>query len=311
MSNTPPSAPPPSTVQSSEISLEDIDRLLEAEDPEFTKSLDEVRAVADDKDVVIEASAIDESLSSDDKFEDKPETRIGKIKARIRLSIYGFRVRLKARFIQAGKDFLIFLKTRPKEFFFFSLATLKVLLKQSTVPIKAFRTASSAQRLAALVLIALVAGCVWVLLANVKGIWLPQLNQPILHSFEKYAEDVETFDPKDDGESFYSAFPQERHEFLFPKIKVNLRRTPDSPLPMGAFEMVVEVDSKDSAIEIRDREVEFLDLVQRVFEEETFNDLETELGKAKVKSALKRELNQKLTQGWVKEISFKTFILKP
>jgi flagellar basal body-associated protein FliL len=80
---------------------------------------------------------------------------------------------------------------------------------------------------------------------------------------------------------------------------------------MGAFEIVVLLDSKDTAIEVADRQVEFFDLLQRVFEEESFNDLETELGKSKLKSHLKRELNQKLTQGWAKDISFKTFILKP
>jgi flagellar basal body-associated protein FliL len=94
-------------------------------------------------------------------------------------------------------------------------------------------------------------------------------------------------------------------------MKVNLRRTAENPNPMGAFEVIVQVDSKDTAIELRDREVELNDHLQRVFEEETFSDLETEIGKARLKTSLKRELNQKLTQGWVKDISFKTFVLKP
>ena len=80
---------------------------------------------------------------------------------------------------------------------------------------------------------------------------------------------------------------------------------------MGAFELIVLLDSKDTAIEIRDREVEFFDLLQRVLEEESFADLESELGKQRLKGRVKRELDQKLTQGWIKDINFKTFILKP
>lgn len=48
-----------------EIPLEDIDKILAAEDPDFAKSLEEVRAVEVDKSVVIEASAIDETLGEE------------------------------------------------------------------------------------------------------------------------------------------------------------------------------------------------------------------------------------------------------
>ena len=206
---------------------------------------------------------------------------------------------------------VVFLKTRPKEFFFYALSVARVLRQEFMVPVRAFQEASQLKRSAALVLIAIAIASLWVLLANVKGIWLPQISEPILNSFESVADHVQTFQPKEEGESFYSAFPQERHEFLFPKMKVNLRRTSDSPNPMGAFEVIVLLDSKDTAIEVSDREVEFFDLLQRAFEEESFTDLESELGKNRLKSRLKRELNQKLTQGWAKDISFKSFILKP
>ena len=86
------------------------------------------------------------------------------------------------------------------------------------------------------------------------------------------------------------------------------KATAENPNPMGAFELVVELDSDDTAIEVRDREVEFFDHVQRVFEDETFRDLETVLGKDRLKSRIKRELNHKLTQGWVKDVKFKTFV---
>jgi flagellar basal body-associated protein FliL len=310
MSQSPPTENSPPKAE--EIPLEDIDKILASEDPEFTKSLEEVRAVETDKSVVIEASAIDETAG--DELGTKAESAPRGLRAlttRFRLWLFQQRMRAKAAFIQFLKNALIWLKVKPKEYALFSFAMLKVGIKKASIPLNAFKNADRSARLMILILIAIGAGCAWILIHNMKGIWIPPINEPILRQFAPYADSVETFDPKEPGESFYSAFPQERFEYLFQRMKVNLRRTPDSPWPMGAFELIVALDSKDTAIEVRDREVEFSDLLQRVFEEESFNDLESELGKNKLKARIKRELNQQLTQGWVKEVSFKTFVIKP
>lgn len=295
-----------------EIPLEDIDKILEQEDPEFAKSLAEVRSVEAAQDVVLEASVVgDEEIPTEGDLEDKPVKGFAKIKQKVRMGLSSLKLRIKNRLVTMGLDFVVFLKTRPKEFFFYSIKMLKLGAKNALVPLKAYQAASRAQRITALILIFIGVLSAWVLLNNFKGIWLPRIHEPILRSFEDQADSVETFDPKQPGESFYSAFPQEIHEFLFPKTKVNLKATKESPNPMGAFEIIVELDSKDSAVEVKDREVEMFDALQRVFEDETANDLENQLGKDRLKSKIKRELNQKLTQGWVKDVKFKTFILKP
>lgn len=279
-----------------------------------------MRAVAPDANVTIEASAVDESgdpiaETKNVNEEALAETQFAKFRIRMKTKFRtwwaDYKVRSRERMKQAGKDFVVWAKTKPKEYLLFSIAMSKTGFKNAMVPVKAFQDASTGQRLAVLILIAALCGSLWVLLANFRGVWLPRLHEPILTSMEAHADWAEAFDPKDNGESFYSAFPQERHEFLFPKMKVNLRPTDENPLPMGAFEIVVQLDSNDTAIEVRDREVEFNDLLQRAIEEESFGDLETELGKSRLKSRIKRELNQQLTQGWVKDVNFKTFILKP
>ncbi len=292
-----------------EIPLEDIEALLEAEDPEFTKELEAVRAVENDKDVNIEATVVSDEDGPGDK--EIKESRIAKLRARVRMGIYTLKVNSKARLIAFGKASLVFLKTKPKEYALYSFAMSKVLAANAVIPLKAFKAANRVQKLGAITLIAISVITAWVLLSNLRGVWLPLLNEPILTNLGEQGEWTEEFDPEDGVENFYSAFPQEIHEFLFRKMKVNLKATGDSPNPMGAFEVIVQVDSKDTAIEVRDREVEFFDGLQRVFEEETFNDLETDLGKSKLKGNIKRELNQKLTQGWIKDVKLKTFILKP
>ena len=220
---------PPNDQNSSDIPLEDIDRLLEAEDPGFNKSLEEVRAVENDTEITIEAGAIDESLTTDDKFDAVPERGIKKLKYRLHMAWMGFRNRQKAMLAQGFKNLLVFFKTKPKEYLFLSIKLAKAGIKQSAVPLKAYREATRAQKITLLVLLLLGVGASWVLLQNFRGVWLPQLNAPLLRSFEPYADSVTKFDAKEKGESFYAAFPQERHEFLFPKIKVNLRRTREKP----------------------------------------------------------------------------------
>jgi flagellar basal body-associated protein FliL len=301
----------PDQPKGEEIPLEQIDKLLEAEDPEFTKSLEEVRSVEVDRSIEIEASAIDESLSEDDGFEDESEKGWRKLRSKLKAKWQAAKIRVKNRLIQSLKNALMFFKTRPKEFLFYALKMAKIGAKKSLVPLIAFKNADRSRKLTVLLLAAMAVASAWVLLANFRGIWLPHLNEPILRQFTPYAKFVESYDPKDGGESFYTAFPQKRYEFLFHKMKLNLTAGPENPLPMGAFEVMVLLDSKDTAIEVRDREIEFYDMLSRVIEGFTFPELASEAGKARLKSAIKREMNQNLTQGWVKEIDFKTFILKP
>ncbi len=292
-----------------EIPLKDIDKLLAEEDPEFAKSLEEVRAVEVDKSVVIEAAAIDETEEGEAGVE-----KVSFLKRQLRkfrAAVVAFRLSLKARLIQFAKNSLIFLKTKPKEFLFYSLALSKKSAKAAKVPLLAFLRAPRIYQITVLILLTMAVGTIWVLSANLQGIWIPHLTEPILSDLADHADHVEDYDPEDGTESFYSAFPQEIHQFLFKKMKVNLRRTSDSPNPMGAFEVVVDVDSEDTAIELRDREVEFHDMLQRLMEDEIVTELDSETGKKILKGRIRKELNGKLTQGWIKDIHFKTFVLKP
>lgn len=298
---------------SEEISLEDIDKLLADEDPEFAQQLEEVRAVETDSSIEIESSV--ETEDGEETAEAaQPEVKQSNIifrllgKARDKWDL--FRIRQKTRFKALFYESIVFLKTKPKEFAFYLITQLKALLQKIKDLINALLDLSRLQKITLLLLIAMGVGAVWLLKANLKGVWIPALQEPIIQSLESVADAEFTFDPKEVSQ-FYSAFPQERHEYLFDKIKINLRRTAGHANPMGAFELYVLLDSKDTAIEVRDREVEFFDLIQRTLEDESFESLEGEAGKNKLKSRLKRELNQKLTQGWVKDINFKTLILKP
>ncbi len=245
-----------------------------------------------------------------DPSRNKKEGKVS-LSQRLRQGLRRLLMHLKSRAISFAYKSIIFLKTRPKEFALYVVAMLKVFVGRLQSFFKILRASTRAQKLTFVVFVLTILAGTWILRANLKGVWLPQFQEPVLTNFADHAESVDTYDPKEPGLSFYQAFPQERHEFLFKKFKVNLKRTQENPLPMGAFELIVLLDSEDAAVEVRDREIELHDFIQRVFEDETFADLEQEIGKARFKSRLQRELNQKLTRGWVREVILKTFILKP
>src|SRR5262249_43414299 len=152
---------------------------------------------------------------------------------------------------------------------------------------------------------------VMIVSANLKGRWLPALMPPLLTNFYEVADQKFDYDPKTDMIPFGRAFPQDPEMFLINKIKVNLRRTSGHPNPMGAFEIYLQVDARDTAVELQTRQVEIHDQVQRIIEEQSYNEMVSDLGKNRVKGIIKSQVSQALTQGYVVDVHFKNFILKP
>lgn len=80
---------------------------------------------------------------------------------------------------------------------------------------------------------------------------------------------------------------------------------------MGAYEFYLEGMVPEVVIEIKDREVEIRDLMQRVLEEFNFDQAESAEGKLLINEKLKKEVNAKLTTGKLKQVWIKTAIVKP
>jgi hypothetical protein len=130
---------PNDQTKAEEIPLGDIDKLLEKEDPEFTKSLEEVRAVESAKDIEIDASAIDESQVPDAPAAKKKSGGLKAFKLKLKAGTRGLGMRLQARLVQAGKEFVQFLKVRPKHFALFALKSIKAAIKNAAVPVNSYQ----------------------------------------------------------------------------------------------------------------------------------------------------------------------------
>lgn len=99
---------------------------------------------------------------------------------------------------------------------------------------------------------------------------------------------------------------------LLPEIKVNIQRSQNSSTrPMAMFELYLEASSDETAKELKSRQNEILDNIQRVAETVNFDDFSSAQGKIKFKLKVRKTVNEILNSGRLKETYFKTVLVKP
>lgn len=142
--------------------------------------------------------------------------------------------------------------------------------------------------------------------------FLPDLDRQALNSFEEVASGSFAVRKEDGFEGFDSSLRHPEYVVLLKRVVVNLRRAFKSRKnPMALFEFYLEASTQEAAVELREREVEFLDRLQRTIETMTYRELNTEIGKQRMKVAIRRDLNQVITKGRIKRVLIKTMTLKP
>lgn len=119
-------------------------------------------------------------------------------------------------------------------------------------------------------------------------------------------------DPKSLLEPFYTSPRVKSYSFQMKPVVVNLkRRNLEKDNPMGFFEFVFVGNSGDVVIEMKSRESEFIDLTERVIEDHNYETLDTPEGKRNLKEDLRRELNARLNEGFIRTIEIRNFFIKP
>lgn len=157
-------------------------------------------------------------------------------------------------------------------------------------------------------------GLVLVASNTIRGTLLPKTEKAWVANFADHADGVFTYDLEGPFEDFNDPLLHPEFVVLIQRIVVNLARTEeaaDNANPMAAFELYLQTDNQDAAIEIKDREVEIRDSLSRAVERMTYTDLVGEEGKAKLKLLIRRDLNEVLTKGKVRRVFFKTIVLNP
>lgn len=133
-----------------------------------------------------------------------------------------------------------------------------------------------------------------------------------LNSFAEIGSDLSEFNPNDEVESFYDNLRFAKNLVSISPMHVNLKASENSGHnPMLAIEITAEGLSADAIIEIKDREAEFKDMLLRLTEEKTYDELVESQGKLVLCEQYRDLLNAYLTRGQVRKILLKSFVIKP
>jgi flagellar basal body-associated protein FliL len=293
------------------ISESELDAVLMLESPELVAEMALIRDVAKSAGKAVSPSALDgdSSIVGVD----------GRLTVRQRLGVQLLKL------VSAVRKTQDFFKHAAKD----SKGLLRELLAQAIVSaIKSFHTRKGQlgagfswyrsrtwqQKLSIFMATAVVIALIFVVARIVQGNLLPKTEREWIASFEEKADGVFTYDRNDPFEDFNDPILHPEFVVVIERVIVNLARTKEADEganPMAAFEFYIQTDNQQSAIEVKDRNVEVRDVLARAVERMTYPELATEEGKQKLKLILRKDLNTIMTKGRVRRVYFKTIVLNP
>lgn len=210
----------------------------------------------------------------------------------------------------SAKYFIIWLVTEGSKKLL--LAILKQLSQIKDV-LKIFMHWSWKRKVAFLITFSLLGAISFGFFYIVKNKYLYKDDFQFVGSMSEIATSAFSYDPKTESETFYSSARIKTFSYKLKPVVVNLKRKPGKTKknPMGFFEFVLDGSSGDVLVEVKSRESEIVDLVQRVIEAMDYETLDTIEGKIVLKETLKKELNKTLIEGALKNVQIQNIIINP
>jgi len=301
-------------------SLDDLDKMLEDTDPEFAQSLDEMKNDKDLQSAEVQDIEIDEGESSEPGQPSKMKLALKKVLRPIKKKV----ITPARKIVNAAIGRLVWtkawVKRTTKEAKTFVINDLPDRIKYFRSHFKKtahdrwlwFKALSGMQKtLVALVVpfISLVSALV---IMVTKGVSLPMLEPPLIGNLEEYADSVVKYNVATDMVNYYRAFRQNEFTVQLDRIVVNIRPSQSSSsLPMAAIRLYLAGSTQQTAIEIKDREKELKDVISRVVEDMSYDDLNSTRGKEQLKERVINAVNQRLNVGIVMTVYMETFVIKP
>lgn len=292
MENDKPKAPLSVAVEEEEYNDSDLDQALAEEDPEFLSSISEIQKdnevfVATQQEIIVEQHGFFKGIT--------------------------FRIGLMFRVWRKGlKEGLVFaIKQGPKAILGAIKDAISRRLEAISEAQRNFRYLSWKMKLGFFAILILMGGTGFFLYRSLTHGWVTEKEDLFMRSLQTVAGHSEEYE-LDDTEPFYENLRTSSNMLLIPKMVVNIKPSSKSGRnPMGAFEFYVEGLIPEVVVEVKDREIEIRDLMQRVVEGFTFDLLDSPEGKKLMCEKLQKEINPLLTTGKLKKIWIKTIILKP
>ena len=283
------------------ISAEDLDKFIDQSDPDFHKSMSQVTDVKDINVANIELLDLDKILAESPK--EKVSFRVAFTRPLLFLS--GAVKFIQNLFFRALKEGLPFLLKQTK-------TLLGFILKKVKEKITEFKYLSVSKKLALVGISLLTIFLGLFVFRSLTVGFIPQGAPLFVNSMEEWARHVSTYNNDSSFESFYDSSRVKQNIVALRRAVVNLKPSIGSgPNPMAFFEFFVEGNSTDVAVELKDREYEIIDVVQRLMEDMSFSELDATEGKQALMDNIRRELNSLLTKGKIRRVYIKQAIIKP
>ncbi len=294
------------------LSPERIDELLNIEDPEMAKQIEALRGEGfDQADAAALAADEDEDIAQllppgkITRFE-RARFLMLRVEGHVR-NLRSFLVRL----VKDSKGVTLELLAKSKLLLMAALGALIARMRAKTAWLSSRRNSQKAALLMSFLALGLL---VFVTAKTIQGTLLPNAQRAWVADFADHADGKFTYSSTASFEDFNDPLLHPEFVILVERIVVNLSRTQDaseSANPMAAFELYLQTDNQEAAVEIKDRSVEIRDAVARSVERMTYPDLAGEDGKAKLKLLIRKDLNEVMTRGKVRRVFFKTIVLNP
>lgn len=317
-------APVPGSMSGSNVfSLDDLDKIIESEDPNFKNEMAQINAAVTEIKADIDSLDIDEpgdigaetenvELSSKEKivaFIFKPWRKLKEI-YKLKKLVFKNKMRM---FLEQTKSYIRNeLPERLKYYKSRARSQAQWLSGYLSGEWGRFKKLNLLQKTALIFVVSTSVIAVFIFSRIYVGSVLPQFEDPLVHSLADEAKLVSSYKDKNELQDLFEAFPQVEFNVLLARVIVNLRPDAQSGRnPMGAYELYIGLDSQDTAIEVKDREKEILDIVQRVFEKFSYSEVVTQVGKVRMKSVVRDRINEILNQGKVTHVYFNTFVTTP
>lgn len=305
-------------------SLEDIDAFLTTQDPQFSEFVGKLSAEklgSPGEQETLETLVIDESsLEGADDWVDPAEKAFALKRPRLypwvkfyfdwRRRWQRWKIRLRQRVNRSLLRIYEFV-TEDTRLFASALKrfALRVLAACGRL-LSSFLSLTLLQKFCLILAILFFGASFYLVKKTYEGGWLPTFKSGPMTNLLEYADQKETFDP-DQLEPFLAGESIPEFVVQIGTIKANLRRMTESETPMALFEFYLEGDSQEAAVEIKRRENEFRDLIQRGIEGFTYDEIESVRGKSKLKYKIQQALTARLNNGYVKEVYIKNVVIKP
>lgn len=303
----------------SELSLEDLDKVISDSDPDFLTQLKNIGP--------IDASALDDQLDAVSVIPKLEEEKInwehGKkwqqvlysylpiaplityIPKKIVFEIKDQSQLFKGRLIYIGKNFVPISKSILQ----IVSQKLKSFFSELNSTLRSYSPAKKVGLVFFLIFIALTI-LVTSRVLKKQGI-LPAEKELFISSMEEWSQGKYFFEPKREQEFFFDSTRVAQNIMFTPKITANIQPSENSgENPMLAVEFYIEGMSPEVLVEIKDREAEIRHLFLRRIEDMKFDELDSKEGKELLCDRLRKELNQLLTRGRIRKVTFKNFVLK-